>query len=1005
MSGVNASESGALTLNPYYAQAGNAVSPLGNTGKASSPSQGNTNPTSRKLDATGLVKQMEDCFKTLFNIFESQSLQGDNPYVKYRTFLRVNGFRMKRYSLLYTDSLNFLTILTTKSNITDVRSLASSGLVPNDSDVIGEGKRRIKNDLSKFFKNEGELLLETQVKFKLSADDQKNSPCLSSFEKENYMTFTTAWVKMLATLALEVRNPEVQLDKAMRLEDRVSKEKDSNPGPQTESALKAATEKANSIASSTAYSNADVLREELVTYQKTYLKDMAADKDAKKVQSIRAKAAGAGVLLSTGGLAATRWQNWKQTSRALAKEEESDRAASKAQNIKGAYGVETGETNNMNANKLVNEYNRTEEQLIKLSKENKGLQSRLEAKNIDVNKLADVCNESKQKCKQSMSQAVEETERWLKAQKTQFDPTKKEFQKLDQELDDIGEYYDGVIKAQFMDVSLRPANTKSVVENYTTKDVQALQKIFAEEASEVSHGIGASSENVKFMSNYAKFQARLSKNPELQAKWIRKGGFVLDAEQQKALQNIGKEDSSARDAIGDVGSAIETKLKKQMGGEFKYDAKEVNADGSIKKFDAKSQLDKYKKHLQDSQRDTRKSIIEGTNKDKAFTEALGESSYDHLAKDAGKSLSGLSSTEVGDKFAMTVGDKSNQESVAALGEFEKTLPHLASPRRRSSRRKTRVSRKRNVSRGLWESTKAAAKSAENSASKGFSKVFAKVAASKPGQAIGRSYKKANRPQVCKDCLKLRCGKADPATTTLTIPKGWTKGTAINITLLSGRKIPVKPPDTMKVGQKLEVKIPPLPTTMLIPYKVWGDAQKKGEKVVKIPWHYGRTVSVPIPPNAPAGSELRYTPKEPTEDEWTEICLGKGGVCHSNCLQLSPACAKCLKKQHEEWMKDKIDPKTKKMLINPKTKQPWTCNKKNGCFQKLQAECANNLTTRVKGTAAINAEGEAVCPTDVLTTFNDWANIAQAPELVGMVAGVVDWAVAGCLEGICEAALV
>ena len=105
------------------------------------------------------------------------------------------------------------------------------------------------------------------------------------------------------------------------------------------------------------------------------------------------------------------------------------------------------------------------------------------------------------------------------------------------------------------------------------------------------------------------------------------------------------------------------------------------------------------------------------------------------------------------------------------------------------------------------------------------------------------------------------------------------------------------------------------------------------------------------------------------------------------------------------MKDKIDPKTKQMKINPKTKKPWTCNKKNGCFQKLQAECANSLKSRIKGTAAHNAAGEAVCPTDIMQDFGDYANIAQAPEMVGMGVGLIDWAVAGCLEGICEAALV
>ncbi len=1015
MSSVNTSESGALTFNPNYDK--DVASPDPNK-QANDPGKSNTESPTGKLDATGLVKQMEECFRTLFNIFESQSLQGNNPYTQYRSFLRVNGFRMKKFDSLYTDSLDLLTTLTTKTNITDVRGLASSGLVPNNSDVISEGKRRIKKDLSEFFKNEGEILLESQVHFNLNDNQKQDSGCLSSFQRTNYQTFTSAWTKMLATLALEVRNPEVELDKAMRLEDKASKENESSSTADTEDALKKATEKANNILNSTEYSDADVLREELVTYQKTYLKDMASQKDAAKVRSVRAKAAGAGVVLSTGGLALTRYQTYRQMSKADAKEEQETLDATKSQRIKNAFGVERGDTDVDHANKVVSTFKELETQMNLLAKEDSGLKSYLKSQKVNLDNFDKACKDTDEGCQRAMSNAVKGTESWISAHKTQLDPSGEEFRRMDKQLKDLRKSYRGLIENQFLNAGGRPSEMEELVERYSDYDVKQLQTVAADH---LNSALFPTEKNNRFLTDYANLQQELATNPTLKSKWNRKGGFLFTDTERNALLDVGDKSKQGKKDIYAVGENLKGKLKIQNGKDFDY----KGASSSAKKFDPKQQLSDYKSHLRDQQTATRSSIYE----DKAFTSDLSNDSREglkNLVKKNGSNSPRLTLDEAHDAVAKTAGDTANREKVEALDKMTNGLTEtlasrlIASPRRRkiaksSRRRKTRVSRrrkskkrvsrKRNVSRGVWDSTKNEFKKVGHSIKKGFGKVASKVAASKPGQAVARSYSKANRPQVCKDCLKLRCGAADPSITTLTIPKGWTKGTTINITLLSGRKIPVKPPDTMKVGQKLEVKIPPLPTTMLVPYKIWSEAQKKGAKVVEIPWHYGRTVSVPIPPNAPVGSELRYTPPEPTEDEWEKICLGKGGVCHTNCLQLSPACAKCLKKQHDEWMKDKIDPKTKQMKINPKTKKPWTCNKKNGCFQKLQSECANSMKSRIEGTTARNKAGEAVCPTDVLQDFGDYANIAQAPELVGMGIGIIDWAVAGCLEGICEAALV
>ena len=1039
MSSVNTSEEGNLTFSPNYDSSFTSPDLMK---QPISSGQGNTETPPSNLDVSGIVKQMEDCFKALFNIFESQSLQGNNPYTQYRSFLRVNGFRMKKFDSLYTDSLHLLTLLTTKSSITDVRSLANTGLIPNDSDEISEGKRRLKKDLSEFFKNEGEILLESQVHFDISIEQKNEIGCLSSFEKTNYLTFTSAWTKMLATLALEIRNPEVELDRAMRLEDRAKRERASNPGQASEDAFKKATDQANEIASSTQYSNADVLREELVTYQKTYLKDMASQKDAAKVRSVRAKAAGAGVILSTGLLATTRYQTMRQLSKADAKDEKQTSDAAKAERIKNAFTVENDDENGAEqVDKVVTNFLKSEEQMTRLVKQDDGLKSYLKKQNIDLADLDKQCKETGAGCQEAMSNAVKESENWLSIHKTKIDPNSKEFSTINKELKDLRKSYRGLIEAQFRNAQGRPSEMESIVDRYTAYDVKQLQTVALDRLNSTKR-----SSTTTFLKDYATLQDELASDPVLRKKWTKKGGFIFSDAEREALQDVDSLVPEAKSRIKSVSKGLEENLSKQNGQEFDY------LKGG-KKFDPQTQLGDYRTHLVNQQKRTRFSISD----DPQFVNAISEDSrlgFRNLVAN-GKSP-GLTLSQAQDNIAKTAGETAQRERVealdAVLGNVGTTIAsHVElSPRRRnrsriprkksrSSRKKSRnrnrvsqkksrnrskvsrkksrnrsrvsrkkrsrVSRNRTISSGIWDSTKSDFKKVGHSIGKGFHKVTSEVAASKPGKAVLKSYSKANRPQVCKDCLKLRCGAPDPAITTLTIPKGWTKGTSINITLLSGRKIPVKPPDTMSVGQKLEVKIPPLPTTMLIPYKVWVEAQNKGRSFVDIPWHYGRIVSVPIPLNAPKGSELRYTPPEPTKDEWEKICLGKGGVCHTNCLQLSPACAKCLKKEHDEWMKDKIDPKTKQMKINPKTKKPWTCNKKNGCFQKLQSECANSLKTRVKGTAARNAAGEAVCPTDILQDFGDYTNIAQAPEMVGMAVGLVDWAVSGCLEGICEAALV
>ena len=1018
MSNVNTSEEGNLPFGSNYDTSFTSPDLMK---QPISPGKDNTEPPPSKLDASGIVKQMEDCFKILFNIFESQSLQGNNPYTQYRSFLRVNGFRMKKFDSLYTDSLYLLTLLTTKSSITDVRSLASTGLIPNDSDAIAEGKRRLKKDLSDFFKDEGEILLESQVHFDISSEQKDETGCLSSFEKTNYLTFTSAWTKMLATLALEIRNPEVELDRAMRLEDRAKKEIASNPGQASEDAFKKATDKANEIASSPQYSNADVLREELVTYQKTYLKEMATQKDAAKVRSVRAKAAGAGVLLSTGLLATTRYQTMRQLSKADAKDEKETSEAAKAERIKNAFTVENDDANGAEqADKVVTNFLKSEEQMTRLAKQDDGLKSYLKMQKIDIADLDKQCEETGAGCQEAMSNAVKETENWLSIHKTKIDPNSKEFSTISKELKDLRKSYRGLIEAQFRNAQGRPSEMESIVDRYTAYDVKQLQTVALDRLNSTKH-----SSTATFLKDYATLQDELASDPVLRKKWTKKGGFIFSEAERDALQDIDSLGPEAKRTVKTISQGLEENLSKQNGQEFDY------LKGG-KKFNPQVQLQNYRVHLENQQKRTRLSISD----DPEFVNAISEDSRLGLRNLAANGKSPrLTLSQAQDTVAKTAGDTAQRERVEALDALSENVgtviaSHVElSPRRRNRsriprkksriprkrsrvsrkksripRKRSRVSRKRTISSGIWDSTKNEFKKVGHSIGKGVHKVTSKVAASKPGKAVLKSYSKANRPQVCKDCLKLRCGAPDPAITTLTIPKGWTKGTSINITLLSGRKIPVKPPDTMRVGQKLEVKIPPLPTTMLIPYKVWVEAQNKGAKVVEIPWHYGRIVSVPIPLNAPKGSELRYTPPEPTKDEWEKICLGKGGVCHTNCLQLSPACAKCLKKQHDEWMKDKIDPKTKQMMINPKTKKPWTCNKKNGCFQKLQSECANSLKTRVKGTAARNAAGEAVCPTDILQDFGDYANIAQAPEMVGMVVGLADWAVAGCLEGICEAAL-
>ena len=113
-----------------------------------------------------VLLRMEECFRVLFNVFESQSLEGNHPYLEYRSFLKANGFRLRKFTDLYTDSIDFLTMLGTKADASAVQSLARSGLV--DSRDFKSMKDRIYKDLEKYFKNEGGLLLDTMVKFELT---------------------------------------------------------------------------------------------------------------------------------------------------------------------------------------------------------------------------------------------------------------------------------------------------------------------------------------------------------------------------------------------------------------------------------------------------------------------------------------------------------------------------------------------------------------------------------------------------------------------------------------------------------------------------------------------------------------------------------------------------------------------------------------------------------------------------------------------------------------------